>query len=212
MMPIPTIILAILTAVLQVGCHDNSPAKTTLRNQTETQAVDWILVENGTPESIKQQIIEYSQLTRPESPRTFKVTITKVPSGGFAVTFAPKPPAYSFCNLITWLDAPPKQSGVSDSMGWFESPSSRVRFALVPDHNNTAGDTLIGASKSGSSISVYLPGLDVCEVSANTEYKDDSSLFPHNVDPSHTFEVTLDDNEKFGNPTFKLTHPKDTRW
>jgi hypothetical protein len=119
---------------------------------------------------------------------------------------------YAFANLIAWLNEPPAIEHVSDAVGWYSSRSSGVRYFLRPDDINTAGDTLVGVPPSGSAVSVYLPELNVCELTSQVAYVSDTDLVPRDVAAVLVFDVVLDVDESFGNPNFELTHEIDTRW
>ena len=201
---------ALLLLLFFVGCsHESSLSESAI---TKGRAMDWIHVEKGTPQQIMNAILSHAAVTVPEKPRTFTISLSSLESGGHSVQFDAKVPPYAFANLISWLSAPPRIEDVSIAIGWYTSPSTNCRYFLRPDENNSMEDSLVGASKDGDSISVYLPDLSVCPISSRVIYVGDGDLLRENRNLVLSFEVTLDVDESFGNPKFQLTHEKDFRW
>ncbi len=177
-----------------------------------SRAMDWIYVKNGEPNEIQAAIISYLDLYPPVAPQAAVAYIRGFASGGHAVAFDQKPPAYVFANLICWLDAPPDIESVWDAVGWYRSPSSNIRYFLRPDHANPAGDTLVGGGENGTAISVYLPELTVCELFPHVPYVDEQLQGVQRVDHEVRLDVVWDADQSFGNPNFEITHETDARW
>ncbi len=173
--------------------------------------MDWIHVKDGLPDQLKVAILAHASVTKPEQPKTFTVRLAPIDSGGHAVVFDAPPPPYAFANLVCWLDNPPRANEVSHATGWFTSPASGVRYSLRLDESNPSGDTLIGTTKSGESISVYLPDLSIRKLSTKFDYIDDAKLVPKKFEPVMSFEVVFDVDESFGNPRFELTENGESR-
>jgi len=167
--------------------------------------MDWILVQDGTAERIKEAIFSHAEICGKESPRTHPVRIIPLAAGGHAVEIDGKPHAYEFANLLGWLDQPPDVEGVSGSTGWYTSRSTETRYVLKPDTGNPAGDTLLGVSQAGQSISVYLPELSVSRTSGGVAYLDEPDRVPREGETAMSFEVVLEADESFGNPDFEVS-------
>lgn len=166
--------------------------------------MDLIFVENGNVDLIKQAILAHAGIVAPVQPRTFTATITRVSPGGFAITFDRKVPPYDFANLVGWLNEPPGIEQVSHCMGWYRSRSTDEKYCLLPDDLNVRGDTLVGVSENGLTISIYLPDLTIKETHHHIKFRE--FLGDRIAEMAVEFEIELDVDESFGNPDFLVAH------
>ena len=109
------------------------------------------------------------------------------------------------------LDVTPSKTGRQGewAAGWLISPGAQPRYYLAPDPANPTGDTLVGVSSAGTTVSVYLPD---CTLERATGSPAAGNLavgsiaaepaFPAVDQPITSFEVTLDGDTSFGNPQF----------
>jgi hypothetical protein len=171
-----------------------------------SKSLCWIFVGKGSPRGICDAITEYSQLSPAKKRTTCDVSVYQSPSGYHAVTFDPTPRAYHFCNLVGWLYAPPETSGVTDSVGWFTSPGTGMRYVLFPEPGNQYGDTLVGLTRDSAAVRVYQPECTLLETSRNVVSPDEPAIDLAALMPVESFTVTFDDEfEDFGNSEFLLT-------
>ena len=175
-------------------------------------AQGWICVHKGTPELAQQAIKAYADNFNKVQPKDFQVNIAEHPAGFLAITFPDGVPPYDLINLIGWLNQPPEIKGVSGAAGWITSPTSGFRYALQPESGNEWGDTLAGTSSDGKSVQVYQPDATMCEISRSVTPLSEPDISAIPAGAGLTFSVTLDVDPSFGNPEFKITHPKDTNW
>lgn len=127
---------------------------------------DWICVRHGDVGTIVKLIGEHATLYGDRGPLRIEVRVAELPGTGFwGVTFSPKLYPYAFCNLITWLDAPPGGEDVRDAIGWYTSPATGRRHVLFPEHSNEMGDTQIGCDAEGNRVRLYLPMLEMSPAS-----------------------------------------------
>lgn len=164
-------------------------------------AQGWILVRHGSPEAVQAAIAEYDGLAREVRPGTFRVELHPQRDGGVAVLLPDGLPAYDMANLAGWLDAPPGQEDeIHGATAWIVSPSSGVKFSLVPEVANEWGDTMLGASREGVSIRVARPEGRVSVIAQPVAYQAEPYIDVA-ADPVR-LDVTLDTNTGFGNPGF----------
>lgn len=177
-------------------------------------AQGWICVYEGTSELVQQGIKDYLDNLGPANlnPKDFHVNIAKHPAGFLAVTFPDGIPPYDLINLIGWFNQPPETQGVSGAVGWITSPASDIRYTLQVEPDNEWGDTLIGTSSDKKTVQVYQPDATMCEVSRSVAPLPEPDISSIPDGSGITFLVTLETNPSFGNPEFKITHPKDTNW
>lgn len=175
-------------------------------------AQGWICVHKGTPELARAAINAYADNFKKVTPREFRVNIVEHQAGFLVVTFPDGISPYDFVNLIGWLNQPPETKGVSGTAGWITSPASGLRYALQPESGNQWSDTLVGTSSDGKAVQVYQPGATMCEISRNVAVLPEPDISSLPAGSGITFSVTLDVDPSFGNPEFKITHPKDTNW
>lgn len=165
---------------------------------------DWIGLKNATADEIRRAVIEHTKITRPEVPETRKVTVYRHPPDLLVVAFPDGLPPYEFTNLVSWL--PYSIRSARESAGWFTSPGDRIRYGLVVG----GGDTLVGCSADGKAVEVYLPDTSLCEISRKVDVPAESEL--GDLEELASFTITVDANPDFGNPEFRITHPKNTQW
>lgn len=171
------------------------------RDPSFTPAQGWILVRHGSLEAVRAAIVDYDGLAREVRPGTFRVELHPQRDGGVAILLPDCLPAYDMANLAGWLDAPPgREEEVHRATAWIVSPSSGVKFSLVPEAANKWGDTMLGASSEGVSIRVAQPEGRVSVIAQHVAYQaePDIDVMPDPV----RMEVTLDTNTGFGNPGF----------
>ena len=205
-------IMSLLSCLLG-GCGEEEAGRpASSSTPPPASAAGWIRVDNGTPELIKRAVVAHAESFRKVKPQRFRVSVAKHPSGFFVVTFPDGVRPYDLVNLIGWLDQPPDITGVSGATGWITSPATGVTYSLRPDAENSWGDTLIGTSSDGKAVQVYQPEVSMCEISRRVIPVPEPDLSQAQTDSLPTFTVTLDVDPSFGNPEFKMTHPKDTNW
>ncbi len=181
---------------------------------------DWILLQEGTANDIKVAIREYATLYEPVVPRNVEVWIRQLSTKEWAVVFPESIPPYTFTNLVGWLNEPPDMPAVSGAVGWYTAAGRNQRYLLVPDISNEAGDTLIGRTKDGECIDVYLPET-LITMRPNTMRP--NTMRPNTMRPNvdswidedsrslessrgvDEFEITIDADVNFGNPGFEIT-------
>jgi hypothetical protein len=200
------------TAMLFGGCGKPKREQANPSPEVPKAAHDWILIQEGTPELVRQAIQSYAGISRKVKPKDFRITVAKHPSGFLSVTFPDGLPPYDIVNLIGWLNQPPEVKRVRGAVGWLTSPESGLRYFLKPDSGNSQGDTLIGKSSDGISVEVYLPEATVCPVSRRLDSLPEPDTSAIQTISGLTFTVTLDVDPSFGNPGFKVTHSKDANW
>ena len=170
----------------------------------------WILVSNGTIQEVELAIRDYDRIRVNRYPGHFRIELHPQRNGKVAVRFPDGFPAYDLPNLTGWLSAPPDQPKVSGAECWITSPGNGEKYYLEPELSNPWGDTLIGASSSGTSVRVSLPETGLSEVSSSYAYKVEPEI--EFVEDPVMIRVTLDTNTHFGNPTFVIDSPKDHDW
>lgn len=170
-----------------------------------TPSQGWILVRHGSLEDIRVAIVEYDGLTREIRPGVFRVELHPQRAGGVAILLPDGLPAYDLANLAGWLDAPPgREDDVHGAIAWLVSPTSGVKFSLVPEAANEGGDTMLGASRDGVSIRVSQPEGRASVIPQQVGYQSEPDIDIAR-DPV-IMEVTLDTNPAFGNPGFVIEH------
>lgn len=161
------------------------------------RAQAWIRTRAGDADGLPASVEAYSALATPVHPVTIPVEVAEHPDGFLVVDFPEGVPAHVLCNLVGWID-----DGSRSTVGYLTAPSTGVRYQLVPDGDNVAGDTLRGAGDDGSRVEVYLPDGTVRPVAWAAEQAE-----PDRSEATlrHRFEVTVDGHEGFGNPAFVVT-------
>ena len=162
----------------------------------------WILVEGSSPEAIQKAVITHSKIARPEQPGLHHVKVFKLDANQYGVMFDPPAPPYSFANLIGWLDDPKMNRGARRAVGWFVAPGDGTRFFLAQKPGGTGGDTLVGITSDGRSVSVFLPDCSVTLSTAKVVAIPEPELPTAGTGPVVEFDVVLDGDTSFGNPQF----------
>ncbi len=207
------IITVSLFGLLFGGCGRKTATQPVASPRNQPLAAHgWIRVTSGSPEQIKRAIIEHTERTKSVKPQVFRIVILKQPSGFSAVTFPDGITPWDFVNLVGWLNHPPNNTGVSGATGWIASPGTGLRYSLAPESGTRFGDTLIGVSSDGNSVQVYLPDATMCVLSRRVQAIPEPTLSETAAQKAEMFTVTLDVDPSFGNPDFKITHPKDNDW
>lgn len=164
--------------------------------------LSWILVEGSNAATIQKAVIEHSKLTRPEVPQTHSVSIHDIGSNRFAVMFDPPAPPYAFANLIGWLHDSRMCRGSKRAVGWLVAPGNGTRYLLMTE-GTASGDTLVGLSGAGRTISVFLPDCSATRTKVKVKVVPEPQL-PTFDDTGTAFVVTLDGDSSFGNPSFDV--------
>jgi hypothetical protein len=164
----------------------------------------WILVEGSNPETIQKAVIAHSKICRHVRPSLHHVKIFKLDANQFGVMFDPPAPPYAFANLIGWLDDPSVNRGARRAVGWFVAPGDGTRFFLAQKPGGTGGDTLVGVTSDGRSVSVFLPDCSVTLSKAKVVATPELELPAADAGQIVEFEITLDSNTSFGNPKFVI--------
>jgi hypothetical protein len=164
----------------------------------------WILVEGSNPTAIQHAILDHSQLEIPVEPQCHRVYIIEIDSTQYAVRFDPALPPIAFTSLIGWLGDSEFTKGVRQASGWLTAQGSGIRYFLLPERSNSAGDTLLGVARDGSSISVYLPDCSVRQCTPRVTFRPEPALPTHDFAPAASFEITVDNDSSFGNPQFTV--------
>jgi len=171
----------------------------------------YIHVKLGSIEEIKKEVIEHSKLTIHEKP--MKITVHLWDTGeGVYVSFPNGTTTYNFINLISWLNYPPGKEHIGYSKGWFQTSTTKNTYFLFPDEENERGDTLIGVNNKSESIRIYLPAARISLASKKIQYEIPPTVLQELVIPDLSFEVYIDINPDFGNPSFVLTDQMDSNW
>lgn len=174
-------------------------------NHAFTPSQGWILVRHGSVEDVRGAIVEYDGLTREIRPAVFRMELHPQRAGGVAILLPDGLPAYDLANLAGWLDAPPgREDDVHGAIAWLVSPTSGVKFSLVPEAANEEGDTMLGASGDGASIRIWQPEGRASLIPQRVVYQPEPDIDIAR-DPM-SMEVTLDTNPAFGNPGFVIEH------
>src|SRR5262249_14331881 len=85
----------------------------------------------------------------------------------FQISLPTSFPAFHFNNLVVWLDSPQGNTNVENAEGWFVRGSRR--FLVIPDRENSWGDTAWLVQPDGTTLKVYLPTNDVYPVEMHGE-------------------------------------------
>ena len=163
-------------------------------------AQGWILVHHGSPAEVQKAIAEYDEIAREIRPGVFRIELHPQPDGRTAVLLPDGFPAYDLVNMTGWLDAPPDEIDAYGANGWIVSPTSGIRYSLMPEVENTWGDTMLGASSEGVSIRIRIPEGEALEIPQRVAYQAEPRIDMAS-DPIR-MEVTLDTSTKFGNQGF----------
>ena len=204
-------LVVLLTFVLRQGSKTLEATQDPARLPA-SESSDWINVRVGGPDRVRAAVESYDQLNRDQVFREFVVVLSTIQDGTVALTFLDKIPPYSFLNLVGWLHAPPDVEGVTQTTGWYSSPSSGIRYSLWPDDSNPHGDTLIGLSSSGDPVSVYQPDISFCSITRPIVNRPEPPLEAMKEVTRIQFAVPLEVLEEFGNPTLEFAHPPDAVW
>jgi hypothetical protein len=167
------------------------------------QHTSWILVEGSAADTIQQAVIEHSKIARPEVPQNYNVSIHDIGDNRFAVMFDPPAPPYAFANLIGWLHDARMCRGSSRAVGWLVAPGNGTRYFLMPD-GKAGGDTLVGISGAGRTISLFLPDCSATRTKTKVKEVPEPELPAFDSNSGVTFTVTLDADTAFGNPDFDV--------
>lgn len=199
---------AILALVL-LGCGESKEASPVSESDF-LSAKGWVLVEHGSVEEVRAAISDYDSLAREEIAETFKVELHEQQDGSIAVLFPHGLPSYDIANITVWLDAPPNQENVYGAKLWVSAPDGSNEYFLKPEVENQWGDTLIGSSKSGTSIRIYVPETGMSEVSQLVEYQPEPTISLSSNPVS--FTITLDTDISWANPMLSVNQPIDHDW
>jgi len=161
------------------------------------RATGWIRTRARPASALPASIQAHAALTTPVRPVTIEVTVAEHPDGFVVVDFPEGVPAYVLCNLVGWID-----DGAGSTVGYLTPPDGGVRYALAPDADHIAGDTLRGAGSDGSRVQVYLPDGTVQPVSWADELPEPERAA---ATVCQRLEVTVDGHAGFGNPRFRIT-------
>lgn len=191
------------------ACTDQNTAENIAHSKFEPMT-GWVLVSNGSIDEIKASIMDYDSIATEVSPKVFSVELHEQKDGTVAVLFPEGLPSYDMANITAWLDAPPNQENVYGAKSWVVSPDGSVKYFLKPEAENRWGDTLIGSSKDGISIRVFLPETGVSEISQDVEYAIEPSF---SLDAkSVSFVITLDTEIFWANPKFSVNKAVNHVW
>lgn len=187
--------LAMATVIPQASGASPDPAF--------TPSQGWILVHHGSPVEVQKAIAEYDELAREIHPGVFRIELHPQPDGRTAVLLPDGFPAYDLVNMTGWLDTPPEEIDAYDATAWIVSPTTGIKYSLMPEVENAWGDTMLGASSEGVSIRIRIPECEASEIPQRVAYQAE----PHIDIASEPIrmDVTLDTNTKFGNPGFVVS-------
>lgn len=169
-----------------------------------------VLVENGNIGEVKAAISDYDSIAKEEVAGTFIVELHEQKDGSVAVIFPNGIPSYDIINIIVWLDAPPNQENVYGAKSWVSTPDGTTKYFLKPEIENEWGDTLIGSSKEGKSIRIYVPEIGISEVSHSIKYETEPKIFLSS-NPLR-FAITLDTDVSWANPKLSINKSIDHDW
>ncbi len=164
----------------------------------------WILVHGSGLEIIQQSVCEYTSLFGYDRPVPHKVSIFQLDDNRWALTFDPQVSPYTFTNLICWLNDPNMTQGVDHAVGWLTAPGSKVRYFLIHEASNPAGDTLVGIGDDGTQISVNLPDCSVSPTDDQITPLPEPGWLTQHIQPVRVFEISSEDDIEFGNPEFAV--------
>lgn len=165
----------------------------------------WIRVDRGGLDAVRAAVFEYGQLYTPVRPATFRIELHPQPDGAIAVVPRDGLPAFDIANLTVWLSAPPGQMDVEGARVRLTSPGDGLDYALAPDPDNPAGDTLAGVRSDGRAVRVYVPETLISE--ADTPLDAPPPIDYIAMDAPAVLELVLDTDTSFGNPRFVVDGP-----
>ncbi len=170
----------------------------------------WVLVESGSVEEIRAAISDYDSLAREEVAGTFKVELHEQQDESIAVLFPSGLPSHDIANITVWLDAPPNQENVYGAKSWVSAPDGTNEYFLKPEAENEWGETLVGSSKLGTSVRIYVPETGMSEVSQLVEYQSEPTISLSSKPVS--FFITLDTDISWANPMLSVNQSIDHDW
>jgi hypothetical protein len=199
---------AILVLVL-LGCGDSKEASPVTESKFNP-AKGLVMVENGSIEEVRAAISDYDSLAREEVVGSFTVELHEQKDGSIAVLFPNGLPSYDIANITVWLDAPPNQENVYGAKSWVSTPDGTNEYFLKPEVENEWGDTLVGSSKSGKSVRIYVPETGISQITQFVEYQPEPTISLSSKPVS--FSITLDTDISWANPTLSVNRPMDHNW
>lgn len=119
-------------------------------------------------------------------------------------------PSYDIANITIWLNAPPNQESVYGAKSWVSTPDGTNEYFLKPEVENDWGDTLVGSSKSGTSIRIYVPETGMSELSQPVQYEQEPKILLSSKPIN--FAITLDTDISWANPKLSINQPIDHDW
>lgn len=167
----------------------------------------WIRVERGGLEAVQAAVRDYGGLSTPVRPAVFHIELHAQPDGAVAVVPRDGLPAFDIANLAVWLSAPPDQAEVEGTRVWLSSPGDGLDYALAPELDNPAGDTLVGVRSDGRPVRVFVPDTFITEADATVEGPPAAACIA--TDRPVALELRLDTDTTFGNPRFVLDESTD---
>ncbi|MFV9657318.1 hypothetical protein ACNFCK_20725 [Pseudomonas sp. NY15366] len=200
--------VVILVLVL-LGCGESKKASPVTESDF-LPAKGWVLIENGSIEEIRAAILDYDSLVREEVPGTFTVELHEQKDGSIAALFPDGLPSYDIANITVWLDAPPNQKNVYGAKSWVSTPDGTSEYFLKPEVENEWGDTLVGSSKSGTSIRIYVPETGMSEIAQTVDYEPEPTISLSSKPMS--FSITLDTDISWANPMLSINKPINHDW
>lgn len=168
---------------------------------------DWIMVATGSVEDVEYEVQEHMELFEKKRPTSHAVEIFAHRDDFFVIHFSPGLQPYTFCNLISWLDAPPSESTVEGAVGWYTSPGDRKRYVLFREEDNYAGDTLVGVSDEEESVRVYLPECALSNAGRPVVCPQEPTILQPDLQLAAAFVIEDEAPGDFGNPRFLDTGP-----
>lgn len=159
-----------------------------------------IVVEQASIAEVEGALRQYPVIGAPEVPGEFSLEIHPQSDGTFVIYPPDGLPAYDMINMTIWLDAPPQYPDMGYATSWVTSPYDGDEYYLEPDRSNEWGDSLIGASKKGRKVYIYIPDTGLMLRDNDIHYKPQPA-FERQKNPT-TIKLVLDKNTDFGNPMF----------
>jgi len=182
---------------------DKSPQAAKPTNATDFESTDgWMWVRQGSIDRVRDALADYDQIYIPRLPKRFQVELHQQADGTIAVLFPDGLPAYDMVNLAGWLNAPPDQDTVFDTLVWLTSPGDVTRYVFTAIPDSRGGDTLMGADERGQGVHVYLPDTRLYSVPESMDFQREPEV--ERVANPTVLDLTLDADMGFGNPYFEL--------
>lgn len=189
--------------------EDEDAARTRDPDPAFVPVQGWIRVDRGGLDAVRAAIGDYGRLHAPVRPAMFRIELHAQPDGAVAVVPRDGLPAFDIANLTVWLSAPPDRMEVEGASVRLVSPGDGLDYALAPELDNPAGDTLVGMRSDGRPVRVFVPETFITEADAPFDVPPAAECML--TDAPVVLDLQLDTDSTFGNPGFVLDASMDER-